>query len=114
MKNVKAPTSSSYHDYLISSLKDYEHAAAYIAVMLELDEEGYDPMVFSSALEEVVEAREQLNDFSPLAQLHHQKLAQILTQTGGKEVLALIEFLDALGYRIAVVAKDEETSSSSD
>ncbi len=114
MKNVKAPTSSSYTDYLISSLKDYEHAAAYIAVMLELDEEGYDPMVFNSALEEVVEARKQLNDFSPSAQQHYEKLDKILAQTGGEEILALIEFLDALGYRIAVVAKDEETSSSSD
>ncbi|MBW4604203.1 MAG: transcriptional regulator [Calothrix sp. FI2-JRJ7] len=138
MENVKAPTSSSYRDYLISRLKNYEHAAGYIAVMLELDEEGYDPVMFSSALEEVVEAREQLNDFSPLAQKyypalekvvearkqlgdyslsaqqHHGKLDQILAQTGGEQILTLIEFLNALGYRIAVVPKDDETTGASD
>lgn len=114
MEDLKAPTSSSYRDYLISSLKNYEHAAGYIAVMLELDEEGYDPVMFSSALEEVVEARKQLGTFSSPAQQHYEKLDKILAKTGGEEILTLIKFLDALGYRIAVVPKDEETSDTTD
>jgi DNA-binding phage protein len=114
MENVKAPTSSSYRDYLIKSLKKSERAAGYIGVMLELDEEGYDPVMFSSALEEVVEARKQLGTFSLAAQQHYEKLDKILAKTGGEEILALIEFLDELGYRIAVVAKDEETSHDND
>ncbi len=65
MKEAKAPASSSYQDYLIKSLKNPERAAGYISVMLELDQEGYNPVMFSSALEEVVEARKQLNNFSP-------------------------------------------------
>jgi hypothetical protein len=36
MKEVKTQRSSSYREYLISSLKDPEHAGAFIAVMLEL------------------------------------------------------------------------------
>lgn len=114
MENVKAPTSSSYRDYLIRSLKNPERAAGYIGVMLELDEEGYDPAMFSSALEEVVEARKQLGTFSLAAQQHYEKLDKILAKTGGEEILTLIEFLDELGYRIAVVAKDEETSVTED
>ncbi|RUT03540.1 hypothetical protein DSM106972_051790 [Dulcicalothrix desertica PCC 7102] len=114
MENVKAATSSSYRDYLIRSLKNSERAAGYIGVMLELDEEGYDPMMFSSALEEVVEARKQLGTFSLAAQQHYEKLDKILAKTGGEEILALIEFLDELGYRIAVAAKDEETTDSRD
>jgi DNA-binding phage protein len=114
MKDVKAPASTSYRESLISSLKDLEHAADYIGVMLELDEDGYNPNILRSALEKVVEARKQLGDYSLSAQQHHGKLDQILAQTGGEEILTLIEFLDALGYRIAVIPKDEETNDASD
>jgi DNA-binding phage protein len=106
MKDVKVPTSRSYHEHLIESLKDSEHAAAYIAVMLELDEEGYDPNILRSALAEVVEARKQLGDFSEVGQQQFEKLDKMLAETGGKEILALIEFLDSLGYRIGIVGKD--------
>ncbi|MGB6295400.1 MAG: transcriptional regulator [Rivularia sp. (in: cyanobacteria)] len=106
MKDVKAATSTSYRESLINSLKDSEHAARYIAVMLELDEEGYDAKIFSSALEEVVEARKRSNNFSETAQQHYEQLDRILAETGGAEILKLIEFLDALGYRISLVDKD--------
>ncbi|HLP90895.1 MAG TPA: hypothetical protein VK184_20215 [Nostocaceae cyanobacterium] len=33
---VKIPPSSSYQDYLISSLQNEEHATAYLAAFLEL------------------------------------------------------------------------------
>jgi DNA-binding phage protein len=105
MKDLKAPTSSSYRDYLISRLKDHEHAGAYMGVMLELDEDGYDPKIFRSALEEVIEARKQTGDFSEAAQQNYEKLDKLLSETGGAEILTLIEFLDALGYRISVVHK---------
>jgi hypothetical protein len=41
MKDVKMPTSRSYQDYLISSLKTHDRAAGNIEVALEL--EGKDP-----------------------------------------------------------------------
>jgi DNA-binding phage protein len=106
MKDVKVPTSRSYREHLIESLKDSEHAAAYIAVMLELDEEGYDPKILHSALAEVVEARKQQGNFSEVAQQHLEKLNKILGETGGEEILALIEFLDALGYQIGILGKE--------
>ncbi|MDJ0733587.1 MAG: transcriptional regulator [Nostocaceae cyanobacterium] len=106
MKDVKTAASRSYREYLISSLKDPQRAAGYIGVMLELDEDGYDPKIIRSALEEVVEARKQLGTFSETAQQHYEKLDKILAETGGNEILALIEFLDVLGYRISIVPKD--------
>ena len=106
MKELKAPTSRSYREYLIDSLQNSERAAGYIAVMLELDEEGYDPKMLSSALEEVVEARKRTGNFSSTAQQHYEQLDKILAQTGGAEILKLVEFLDALGYRINLVDKD--------
>jgi DNA-binding phage protein len=106
MKEVKTPRSRSYREYLISSLKDTEHAAAYIGVMLELDEEGFEPELLRSALKEVVEACEQMNNLSEEAKLHHEKLDKILLETKAAELGSLIEFLDALGFRIAIAPKD--------
>ena len=106
MKEVKTQRSRSYREYLISSLTNHEHAAAYIAVMLELDEEGFEPELLRSALQEVVEARVQMNDFSEEAKLSYERLDQMLLETKAAEIYSLIEFLDALGLRIAIVPKD--------
>ncbi len=106
MKEVKAPTSKSYKEYLISSLKDSQEAAAYIETFLELGEDGYEPKMLSSALEEVVEARKRSDNFSETAQQYYEQLDKILAETGGAEILKLIEFLDALGYRISLVDRD--------
>jgi DNA-binding phage protein len=106
MKEVKAPRSSSYHDYLISSLKDPEHAAAYIEVMLELEEEGREPELLRSALKDVVDAFLLSDNLSQEAKQHYEQLDKMLSETGGTEIYTLIEFLDALGYRIALVPKD--------
>ncbi|QDL11593.1 transcriptional regulator [Brasilonema octagenarum UFV-E1] len=106
MKEVKTPTSRNYKEYLISSLKDSEHAAAYIAVMLELDEEGYDSELLRSALKDVVNARVLSDNLSEAAKQHYEKLDKILAETGGTEIHTLIEFLDALGFRIAISLKD--------
>jgi hypothetical protein len=43
MKDVKTPTSRSYHDYLISSLKNPERAAGNIEVALKLEEKDPQP-----------------------------------------------------------------------
>jgi DNA-binding phage protein len=103
---VKTQRSRSYRDYLVSSLKDTEHAAAYIETFLELDEEGFEPELLCSALKEVVEAREQMNNLSEEAKLRYEKLDKILLKTKAAELCSLIEFLDALGFRIAIAPKD--------
>lgn len=102
MKDVKVPTSRSYHEYLISSLKDPQEAAAYIETFLELEEKGPEPELLRSALKDVVEARLQSNNLSEEAKQRYEKLDKILLETGGTEIYSLVEFLDALGFRIAV------------
>lgn len=106
MKDVKVPTSVSYQEHLISSLKDNLEAAAYIETFFELDEDGYDAKLLSNAIKNVVEARKQSGNISEAAQKHYEQLDNILASTGGAEILQLIEFLDALGYNLSVVAKD--------
>jgi DNA-binding phage protein len=106
MKEVKTQRSRSYHEYLISSLKDPEHAAAFIEVMLELDEEGFEPELLRSALKDVVTARGQSNNLSEEAKQRYEKLDKILLETKGTEIYSLVEFLDGLGLRIAIAPKD--------
>lgn len=108
MKNVKTPTSKSYHDYLISSLKDSEHAAAYIEVMLELDEPEGEPKpveLLISALKDVMDARLLSDRLSEDAKRFYEKLDKILLETKGAEIYALVELLDALGFWIAIASK---------
>jgi len=106
MKDVKAPTSSSYQEYLISSLKDPERSAGYIGVFLELDEVGPEPELLRSALKDVIDARRQSDNLSEKARQYYEKLDKILSETGGAEIYALIELLDALGFRMAIALKD--------
>lgn len=107
MKEVKTPTSRSYHEYLISSLKDTQEAAAYIETFLELEEEK-EPLpaeLLRAALKDVVDARVQMNNLSEEAKHYHEKLEKVLLETKGAEIYGLVELLDALGFRIAIAPK---------
>lgn len=104
MKDVKAPTSRSYREYLISSLQDPERAAGYIASFLEL-EEGDEPEYLSSVLKDVIEAQGQNNTLSEEVKSRYKKLDKMLSETKGSEIYALVELLDALGFRIAIAPK---------
>lgn len=107
MKDVKMPTSSSYHDYLISSLKNPERAAGYIEMMLELDEEEKpEPFeLLRSALKDVMEVQMLADHLPEEAKLLYEKLDKILLDTKGAEIYGLVELLDVLGFRIAIAPK---------
>ena len=104
MKNVKIPTSDSWHDALIDSLKNPERAAGYIEAILE--EKQPEPELLHSALKDVINARMSSNNLSEEAKNCYQRLDKILLETQSTEIYTLAELLDALGYRIALVAKD--------
>jgi DNA-binding phage protein len=106
MEEVKTQRSRSYHDYLISSLKDPERATGNIEVVLELEEKDPQPDMLRLTLKDVIEAREQANNLSEEAQRSYEKLDKILLETGGVEIYGLVELLDALGFRIAIAPKD--------
>ncbi len=106
MKNVEMPTSDSWHNALIESLKDPERAAGSIEVALELEEKDPQPDMLRLTLKDVVEARVRMNNLSEEAKRSHEKLDKILSETGGAEIYSLVELLDVLGFRIAIVPKD--------
>jgi DNA-binding phage protein len=100
MQDLKIPRSDSYHDYLIESLKDIEEAAGYIEIVLE---EGHDdPRLLPKALRNVTEAHLKMNKLSDSAQLLHQNLDKILTESKCAEIYAFVQFLDAMGLKIAI------------
>ena len=104
MKEVKAPRTRSYREYLMSSLKDPEEAAGYIGSFLEL-EEGDEPEYLSSVLKDVIEAQALINPVLEEVKAHYEKLDKLLSETKGAEIYALVELLDALGFRIAIAPK---------
>jgi DNA-binding phage protein len=104
MKKVKMPTSDRYREFLIECLKDPEHAAGYIEAILE--EKGPEPELLRNALRKVAKAHAKSNNLSESAKQQHEKLDKILTQSGGAEIYSFIELLDALGFRVAIVPKE--------
>ena len=59
MKQLKMPTSDSYREYLIESLKDAEHAGDFIGAILE--EKDAEPELLRNAIRKVIEARIRMN-----------------------------------------------------
>lgn len=104
MEEVKAPTSRSYREYLLSSLKDPQEAAGYMGSFLEL-EEGDEPEYLSSVLKDVIEAHAQINPVLEEVKSRYEKLDKMLSETKGAEIYALVELLDAMGFRLAIAPK---------
>ena len=103
MTNLKTKKSDSYHEYLIESLKDIEEAAGYIEVALE--EGKNEPFLLRKVLKNVAEAYASQNNFSDSAKQQHQKLEKMLLESDGVEIYTLVNFLDELGFRLAVTPK---------
>lgn len=94
------PRSISYHEELITTLKDPLEAASYIEVVLE---EG-DPKMLLKALKNVIEAQDGINQSERIKQ-SYAKLEQILEEKGEIEFYCLSALLDELGLQLAVTVK---------
>ncbi|MEG5059528.1 transcriptional regulator [Microcoleus sp. A2-C5] len=112
MKDVKAPTSDSYREYLIESLKDPEEAAGYIGAILE--EKDPEPALLRNAIRKVIEARVRMNVLSASAKQHHEKLDKMLTESAGSEIYSLVELLEALGFKLEITVADIELPAESE
>jgi DNA-binding phage protein len=107
MSNVKIPTSTNYRDRLIESLQDPIEAAAYLEVTLERDLEDPIPDLLRLVLSNVVTAKGQIGELSTTTQDLHHSLDRVLVESKGVKIYGLIDLLNALGFRLAVVPKDE-------
>ena len=106
------PTSDSYRDSLIESLKDAEHAAGFIgAILAEKDPE---PALLRNAIRKVIEARIRMNALSESAKEHHEKLDKMLTESAASEIYCLVALLEALGFKLEITVADTELSADSE
>ena len=112
MKEMKAPTSHSYREYLIESLKEPEEAGGYIGAILE--EKDPEPALLRNAIRKVIEARIRMNVLSESAKEYHEKLDQMLTESGGSEIYSLVELLEALGFKLEITVADIELSADAE
>ncbi|MEG4580383.1 transcriptional regulator [Microcoleus sp. MON1_C5] len=112
MKNVKAPTSDSDHEYLIESLHEPEEAAGFIGAILE--KKDPEPALLRNAIRKVIEARMRMNALSESAKQHHEKLDKMLAESEGSEIYSLVELLEALGFKLEITVADTELSADSE
>jgi DNA-binding phage protein len=99
-KNVKMPTSRSYHSYLIESLKDAQEAAAYLDAVLE--DCNYDE--FCLALKNVAEAR--LATLEASSSNSDREIVQKLlsSQTNlDLDLVSSFQALNNLGFKLSIV-----------
>ena len=99
------PTSDRYREFLIERLKDPEHSAGFIEAILE--EPDPEPELLRNALRKVVEARAKMNKLSKEVKQQHDRLDKMLTKSGCTEIFSFVEFLDMLGFKVAVTVKSE-------
>jgi DNA-binding phage protein len=107
MKNVKAPTSDSYHDYLVSRLADPSYAALYLETHFE-EEEDPNPALLKLALSNVLEALSRSNLSPEQTERHSQKLDKILSQQGSDVIYGLSQWLNELGLKLTVAVAEQE------
>jgi DNA-binding phage protein len=112
MKNVKMPTSDSYREYLIESLKEPEEAAGYIEAILE--EKDPEPELLRNAIRKVIEAQIRMNALSESAKQYHEKLDKMLTASAGSEIYCFVELLELLGFKLGITVADSELRANSE
>lgn len=97
MKNAIAPASDSYHDFLISNLKDPNYAAVYLETHLQEQEPELE--LLKLALSNVAEA---LGESSEQANQRQQELDAVLSDLGSLGLYKLNNWLNALGLKLTV------------
>jgi len=102
MKEMKMPTSDSYHEFLID----------FIGAILE--EKDPEPALLRNAIKNVIEARIRMNALSDSAKEVHEKLDRMLTESGGSEIYSLVELLEALGFKLEITIADIELSADAE
>jgi DNA-binding phage protein len=108
MSNLKIQNSREYQEYLLESLADVDRAANYIEATLEREPEDPTPDLLRLVLSNVVESQKNNNNLSGKIENLHEELDRVLSETKGSEIYGLVDLLDALGFRLAVLPKDRD------
>ncbi len=112
MKDVKTPTSRSYQEFSLESLRNAEEAAGYIEVTLT--EASDEPKLLQMVLKDVVDSHLKFNNLSESAKLQWEKLDKMLTASAGSEIYSFVELLQALGFKLEISVADSELPAESE
>lgn len=96
---MKNPT---YHEDLISDLKDTKFALEYLNACLK----GGDESTFLLALRHVTEAQGGFVRLAKKTKLSREHLFRMLSKKGNPRLVSLKSLADAFGWRLAFVEKD--------
>ncbi|WP_341739794.1 transcriptional regulator [Microcoleus sp. CAWBG640] len=112
MNNVKAPTSRSYQELLIASLRNAQESAGYIEVTLT--EASDEPKLLQMVLKDVIDSRLKFHNLSESAKLQWEKLDKMLTASSGSEIYCFVELLEALGFKLGITVEDGDLGGESE
>ena len=105
--NRRTQRSDSYQDYLIETLKDRVHAAAYLTVHLEDEDGDAEEELLHLALSNVFQALGEPNMSPASAKLHMDKLDDLLSKSGSALIYSLTDWLAILGLKLTVTVNED-------
>jgi probable addiction module antidote protein len=94
-------TSAPFSDYLVKSLRDPQEAAAFVEAAFQEN----DDRLLLKALRVVAEAQGWVAKVASRTKLNRVSLYRMLSDKGNPELSSLIKVMEALGLRLAVLAK---------
>ncbi len=102
------PTTKSYHQYLIKSLKDPVEASAYLEAILQ--EKNPEPQLLKVALENILEALGDTKLSPDEIALQKQKIEELLNQSGSEVIYNSAQWLQKLGLELTITIAQESLS----
>lgn len=92
----------SYHDYLMSTLKDEEEATAYLQIALDEYQKDNNTEAFMLALRNVAQATGGIGSLAKKAELNRQHLYHTLSSKGNPSLKKLNPILNGLGFHLFI------------
>ncbi|MDB9314122.1 hypothetical protein PN462_13505 [Spirulina sp. CS-785/01] len=103
MSTVKLPTTESYRDYFLTALQERDRATGYLEELLDLEgEEPLDIELLKAGLQDILDSQQRNSTLSETAKQQFAILKQLLSESGGAEITALLRLLDALGLKVSI------------
>jgi len=104
VKTKKHPRSVDYRDELIKSLKDHEHAVAYLNAALEesLKGDAESQKLLLGALKNVAEAQGNISKLAIKSGIRRESIYKMLSDKGNPYLQSFTSLIHAMGFNIRI------------
>ena len=98
----KHPRSVDYHDALIKSLKDRDHAIAYLNAAIEesLSGDSKSQQLLLIALKNVAEAQGNISSLAKRSKIRRESIYRMLSDDGNPYLQSFTSLIRAMGFNI--------------